>query len=230
MLKGPNVKQQPFSPPKGRLPKFYKSVMILSSYFRVEKGATNRAETAEIHAATSSGDGECWLMEYQRRIEPMLDETGQSAVFAPLCRSIIMGRALLAEMFGPLCSDPGSEMLLDLYWRESQGLKTSLTSLWLASKASEMTARGCLAVMEAQAIVERRPDPTDKRRTHVRLTAAGREKMDTLFRSLLSGYAETCSDCARNCEGEDHLNGPKIGIPFCMTVDNPNAIHCRNLK
>ena len=158
-------------------------------------------------------------MEHQRRIEPMLDEAGQPAVFAPLCRSIITARAMLAEMFGPLCSDPGSEMLLDLYWRDSQGLKTSLTSLWLASKASEMTARGCLAVMEEQAIVERIPDPTDKRRTHVRLTVAGREKMDACFRALLTGYAETCNDCANSCDRNRSSHGFGIGIPFCMTAD-----------
>ena len=78
-------------------------------------------------------------------------------------------------------------MLLDLYWRESQGLKTSLTSMWLASKASEMTARRCLAVMEEQGIVERMPDPSDGRRTNVRFTAEGRKKMDACFSALLLG-------------------------------------------
>src|SRR3546814_9269303 len=91
-------------------------------------------------------------MNHDAQIEPMLDEHDRPAVFAPLCRSIISARAVSAAAFGSLCSDPGSEMLLDLYWRESQGLKTSLTSLWLASKASEMTGRRCLAVMEEQGI------------------------------------------------------------------------------
>ena len=138
-------------------------------------------------------------MQHQHRIESAPEETEHLAVFAPLCKSIIASRAMLVGMFGSLCSDPGSEMLLDLYWRDSQGLKTSLTSLWRASKASEMTARHCLAEMEAQAIVERAPDPLDKRRTHVQLTAAGREKMDACFRILLSGYSESFQDCARKC-------------------------------
>ena len=169
-------------------------------------------------------------MNQHSRIEPMLDETGGPAVFAPLCRSIIAARALMAEMFGPLCSDPGSEMLLDLYWRDSQGLKTSLTSLWLASKASEMTARGCLAVMETQALVEREPDPTDRRRTHVRLTIAGREKMDNLFRALLSGYAQTCSDCVKKCGRYGDADGVGTAVPFCMPVHIRNARPCRCQK
>ena len=138
-------------------------------------------------------------MQYQRRIESMLEEGGQLAVFAPLCKSIITSRTQLAELFGSLCSDPGSEMLLDLYWRDSQGLKTSLTSLWRASKASEMTARHCLAVMEAQAIVERLPDPLDKRRTYVQLTISGREKMDTCFETILAGFVQAFQDCTASC-------------------------------
>ena len=113
-------------------------------------------------------------MKHEGQIKPMLDEHGRLAVFAPLCRSIINARAMSTAAFGSLCSDPGSEMLLDLYWRESQGLKTSLTSLWLASKASEMTGRRCLAVMEEQRIVERMPDPSDGRRVNVRFTIEGR--------------------------------------------------------
>lgn len=107
-------------------------------------------------------------------------------------------------------------MLLDLYWRDSQGLKTSLTSFCLASKASEMTGRRCLAAMEEQNIVERFPDPFDKRRTYIRLTAVGREKMDACFQALLTGYAQTCHDCVRNCEGVPE--GPRHGVPFCIAI------------
>jgi hypothetical protein len=143
-------------------------------------------------------DGEQSPMEYKTQIEPMLDKTGGPATFVPLCKSIISARAASATVFGSLCANPGCEMLLDLYWRDSQGLKTSLTSFWLASKASEMTGRRCLAAMEEQGIVERFPDPFDKRRTYVRLTAIGREKMDSCFRILLAGYAQTSRDCANN--------------------------------
>jgi len=117
-------------------------------------------------------------------------------------------------------------MLLDLYWRESQGLKTSLTSLWLASKASEMTARRCLAVMEEQNIVERMPDPNDGRRINVRFTVEGRKKMDACFSALLIGYAETCQDCACSCNDDpisqgdvDHWNS----VPYCAMFCDRSA-------
>ena len=156
-------------------------------------------------------------MRHDARIDPMLDDTGRPAVFAPLCRSIMSARAASATMFGSLCADPGCEMLLDLYWRDSQGLKTSLTSFCLASKASEMTGRRCLAEMEAQGIVERFPDPFDKRRIYVRLTAAGQDKMDACFQTLLSGYAQTCHDCARKCG--DAPDGARQEVPFCIAID-----------
>ena len=93
-------------------------------------------------------------------------------------------------------------MLLDLYWRESQGLRTSLTSLWLASKASEMTGRRCLAVMEEQGIVERMPDPSDGRRVNVRFTPEGRKKMEACFSALLRQPLQSSADFGRSwgCE------------------------------
>lgn len=112
-------------------------------------------------------------------------------------------------------------MLLDLYWRESQGLKTSLTSLWLASKASEMTGRRCLAVMEEQRIVERMPDPSDGRRVNVRFTMEGRRKMDACFSALLLGYVEICQNCATHY-GRARLSdeaGETIPVPFCAATD-----------
>lgn len=159
-------------------------------------------------------------MQHHARIEPLLDEAGKPTVFVPLCKSIIATRLKLGEMFGSLCSDPGSEMLLDIYWRESQGLKTSLTCLWRATRASEMTARRCLAVMEEQEIVERMPDALDKRCINVRLTPAGREKIDICFRTLLAGYAETCRDCARNCEDGPLPQGgcPWAAVLYCMAT------------
>ena len=160
-------------------------------------------------------------MKHERQIEPMLDEHGHPAIFAPLCRSIINARAISAAAFGSLCANPGGEMLLDLYWRESQGLKTSLTSLWLASKASEMTGRRCLAVMEELRIVERMPDPSDGRRINVRFTTEGRRKMDACFSALLLGYVEICQDCAAHYghTGFSDEAGEVIPVPFCAAKD-----------
>ncbi|MGD9665570.1 MAG: winged helix DNA-binding protein [Novosphingobium sp.] len=157
-------------------------------------------------------------MKQDAHIEPMRDEHGRPAVFAPLCKSIINARAASMRSFGSLCADPGSEMLLDLYWRESQGLKTSLTSLWLASKASEMTGRRCLAAMEEQGIVERMPDPSDGRRINVRFTPEGRKKMDEGFGALLLGYAQTCQDCANQCNRASISADARDAdaVPFCI--------------
>ncbi|MEZ0497313.1 hypothetical protein [Sphingomonas sp. IW22] len=87
-------------------------------------------------------------MRHDAQIKAMVKEIGRSSVNVSLCKSIITARKTLTREFGSLCSDPASDMLLDLYRRENQGLKTSLTSLWRATPASEMTARHCLAVME----------------------------------------------------------------------------------
>lgn len=184
-----------------------------------DAGGQTTERSASISAATREMGRRTSPMQYQRRIESMLEDGGQLAVFSTLCKSIITSRTQLAGLFGSLCSDPGGEMLLDLYWRDSQDLKTSLTSLWRASKASEMTARHCLAEMEAQAIVERLPDPLDKRRTYVRLTSSGREKMDACFRTLLTGFAQAFQDCTIPCTDttrpQDHC--PWSGSSFAAS-------------
>jgi hypothetical protein len=116
------------------------------------------------------------------------DETGQRIDYVTVCRSIIAARAMSVRQFGRLCIDPATEMLLDLYWRESEGRDTCLTSLCWASKVSEMTGRLRLATMEEQELVERMPHPFDRRSTNVRLTALGREKMECCFGVLVAGF------------------------------------------
>lgn len=195
----------------------------MPSEHSVPTRGASKIGTSARHADDAQVGRRAMPMKQDAHIEPMLDGHGRPAVFAPLCKSIISARAASTRAFGSLCSDPGGEMLLDLYWRESQGLRTSLTSLWLASKASEMTGRRCLAVMEEQGIVERMPDPSDGRRVNVRFTPEGRKKMEACFSALLLGYAETCQDCPNHCSRAPISDeaGDANAVPFCIRACSP---------
>jgi DNA-binding MarR family transcriptional regulator len=112
-------------------------------------------------------------------------KTGQAVDFVQACKSMIAARAMSSSQFGSLCSDPAGDMLLDIYLRESAGQLTSLTSLRLAANSSEMTARTRLDALVGLGLVEREPHPFDRRSTIMRLTTAGREKLESCFRVLL---------------------------------------------
>jgi predicted transcriptional regulator len=123
-------------------------------------------------------------MKYHRHTNST-GNTEQAIDFAHVCKSMIATRAMSTSQFGTLCSDPAGDMLLDIYLRESRGEITSLTSLWLAANSSEMTARTRLAALEDLGLIKREPHPFDRRSITIRLTTAGREKLESCFRVLL---------------------------------------------
>lgn len=99
--------------------------------------------------------------------------------YAALCRAILAARKRIGRAFGmDLFGDPASDMLLDLYLREHDGLATSLTSLWGAAGAAYGTARRALTIMEGRGLITREADPNDGRRTLVRLTVEARRQVE----------------------------------------------------
>ena len=75
-------------------------------------------------------------------------------------------------MGGDLFVDPAWDMLLDLFITRSEGKRTSVSALCLASCVPSSTALRWIATMERRGLVVRRPDPCDRRRYFVHLTAA----------------------------------------------------------
>lgn len=118
--------------------------------------------------------------------------------YADLCRAMLAARKRAGRAFGnDLISDPASEMLLDLYVREHEGLTTSITSFWGAASSALGTARRSLTMMERRGFVVRAGDPSDGRRALVQLTPTAREQLEECFEVILCSAALSVDEVAR---------------------------------
>lgn len=81
-----------------------------------------------------------------------------------------------------LFSDPAWGMLLDLAVAEATGRPISVTSLCIASGVPSTTALRRIADLSDAKLIERIPDPSDRRRIIVQLTSLGRQHMDSFVR------------------------------------------------
>ena len=79
-----------------------------------------------------------------------------------------------AEMF----EDPAWNMMLDLYASTLSGRPVTVSDLCLASGTSATTALRRMTSLVELGLIERVPDPHDRRRVLVRQTERGREAMD----------------------------------------------------
>jgi CheY-like chemotaxis protein len=94
-------------------------------------------------------------------------------------KALVAARADREAIFeARLFSDPAWEMLLDLAFAEATGRSISVTSLCLASGASTTTALRRIDDLQEAGLLERVPDPADRRRILVTMTMKGREKME----------------------------------------------------
>jgi hypothetical protein len=127
-----------------------------------------------------------------------LDPDDRTCRYADLCRAILAARKRAGRAFGnDLISDPASEMLLDLYVREHEGLTTSSTSFWGAASSALGTARRSLTTMERRGFVVRTGDPSDGRRALVQLTPSAREQLEECFEVILRSAALSVEEMTR---------------------------------
>jgi DNA-binding MarR family transcriptional regulator len=72
-------------------------------------------------------------------------------------------------------------MLLELYAAHLGQFEQSVSSLCLGSGVPASTALRWMGEIEKRGLLERRADPMDGRRVLVRMSEAGRARMDQLF-------------------------------------------------
>lgn len=93
-------------------------------------------------------------------------------------RALVAARVDREAIFkSKLFSDPVWEMLLDLAVAEASGKWVSVTSLCVASGVPTTTALRRIDDLQQIGLIERFPDPSDRRRIIVRLTETGRVRM-----------------------------------------------------
>ena len=87
-------------------------------------------------------------------------------------RALLRARRLRDEHFGAgLFEDPAWDMLLDLYAAELEGVRVSVSSLCIAAAVAPTTALRWIGRLSEQGLLERVPDPRDRRRAFISLSA-----------------------------------------------------------
>lgn len=107
-------------------------------------------------------------------------------------RALVAARADRDAIFqSNLFSDPAWEMMLDLAVAEASGRTISVTSLCLASGSPTTTALRRIDDLKDAGLIDRDPDPADRRRVLVHLTALGRERMESFVRRQAQRFGIT---------------------------------------
>ncbi|MEO1044419.1 MAG: hypothetical protein AAFX04_03145 [Pseudomonadota bacterium] len=97
-------------------------------------------------------------------------------------RQIIAQRRMRDAFFpGDLFADPAWDILLDLYAAYLEKLAVSVSSLCIAAAVPPTTALRWVKLMTRSGLLERRPDPDDRRRVHVVLSADALGAMQGYF-------------------------------------------------
>ena len=113
-------------------------------------------------------------------------------------------RRLREGQFGTeLFSEPGWEMLLDLYVQRIAGRRVSITSLCTASCAPMATALRWLELIRKQGWVTREDDATDSRRAFVALSRSGEV--------AVSSYLSACARYVRLANPVAFMLVEKVG-------------------
>lgn len=126
------------------------------------------------------------LEEVPRASAPESEDLPEDMRFYRWLRRSYRERLLRREAFEQdfIVSDPSWDMLLDLCISEIEGRKISVTSVCLASGAPTSTAVRWIGLLEHEGMIERRPDPDDKRRVFVRISRKAFDKMFHYFKRI----------------------------------------------
>lgn len=95
----------------------------------------------------------------------------EAVVTAAEVRDVIRARRLRDRFFGAgLFEDPAWDMLLDLFAAELERARVSVSSLCIAAAVAPTTALRWIGRMTAAGLLDRAPDPADRRRAFVMLS------------------------------------------------------------
>ena len=140
------------------------------------------AAAARVAVALNGGlpEGVAWIEQAADRLAATARE-GPERHAARLLKI----RSMRAELLGAaIFQDLAWDMLLDLYVREAEGRRVSVTSLTIASGGAPTTALRHLHKLLAHGLVTRQDDAEDGRRSWIALTPATRAGMMDLMERL----------------------------------------------
>ncbi len=106
-------------------------------------------------------------------------------------RQMIANRQARAKFFDPaLFGEPAWDMLLDLTAAHGEGVRVSVTSLCIAAAVPATTALRWLTQMVESGVFQRVPDPADRRRAFIALSANAIAAMAAYFANLRQSQLE----------------------------------------
>jgi len=106
--------------------------------------------------------------------------------FLDLARQLYQLRRRRIASFGDteLFGEPAWDILLDLYIAHASGNPVSVTSACIGAAVPATTALRHLGQLHDEGLIVRENDPRDQRRTHVRLSELGIERMEAYFAEI----------------------------------------------
>ena len=106
------------------------------------------------------------------------DETGMEPVEPQEIRQVIRARRMREQFLGEgLFEDPAWDMLLDLFAADLERVRVSVSSLCIAAAVAPTTALRWIGKLSDAGLLERQPDPFDRRRAYIVLTVRARTGM-----------------------------------------------------
>lgn len=109
------------------------------------------------------------------------------AAYADQAAHISRARALRGRAFGAaaeLFGDPAWDILLDLYAAHARGQLISISSATIAAAVPPTTALRYIEALQRHGLVERQPDPDDRRRWYLIPTGAAIAAMEAWFAEI----------------------------------------------
>ena len=132
---------------------------------------------AQLLARLAGEVGTADVADHSQRFHPEPAARDARADAAAI-RHAIRTRRLRTTFFGDgLFEDPAWDMLLDLYAAELEGGRVSVSSLCIAANVAPTTALRWIGRLAEVGLFERRPDPLDRRRAFIALSARGTAAM-----------------------------------------------------
>lgn len=109
------------------------------------------------------------------------DRVPTEATLLALASKVYAARRKIDAIFNMqgFSAGPAWDMMLDLYKAKAQGKQVSVTSACIGGGCPPTTGLRWLQVLENMQLIERIPDPYDRRRIVVSLTEGGKVKVDT---------------------------------------------------
>jgi DNA-binding MarR family transcriptional regulator len=107
-----------------------------------------------------------------------------------MIEALIGARKLRTKYFDQdLFFDPAWAILIDLYQAELVGKKLCVSAVCYGSGVAETTALRYIGVLEQRGLIQRVPDPKDKRRAFLKLTQSAQDKLVSYFGEVRRNWA-----------------------------------------